>query len=690
MGQTPQLVEADGRNRVDKNIGLSLFLLWIAIFPGIPNLCASQESDSTAVEAYQNHPPVIDLIGHWGREGDIVIVFVVSDEEGDMVTLHETRFRAQGDSVWHKATVFGSMEAFYANPFGVTGLVFWKTGLDLPGRLGQYDFTMRPWDTEPGAADTLWGVLVDNKNPPPAVSVKAPVGEVSEDVEIAFVIYDRYSAWFSLEMLSYSPDGGNHWYPATVRGKGEGLSSSPEGTEHTLVWESGTDAEGVDSDRCRFRIMLNNGNLAASDLFHVDNNRPPEPPGNLQPEDYAELDADGVLSWDRAPDAEGDSLSVFLRVDDDRDFRSPVIKEDGIPEGDGRTTVRLKNLEQFGNLEENRTYFWKVWATDADPGRASETKVFVLNSIQEPPNPPVDFRMAGFEEGAVRTIRPVFRWTYGGDNDPSDEAEHSRYVIELGAEGAREPLQRCETAIGQTSWEAGALEDNRSYWARIKAVDDEGLSSAWSPDLSFGTRAITMLSPNGGEVYSGVREVLWGTPEEHGGTSTVDLEYSPDGGAHWIEFASGIPNTGRTLWDTAGLKSGTRYLVRIAAWDGTLSMGADQSDGTFVVSRIGLDCQPRIFSPDGDGWHDDTTVIFGLAEAAEVTVRVYNVAGRLERIIADGEPMIPDAQGRGRVRWDGKDRSGHVVPDNIYVVVVRIEEEGRTRTRKQTVVVARD
>ncbi|MCK5119784.1 MAG: hypothetical protein KAQ78_09375, partial [Candidatus Latescibacteria bacterium] len=139
-----------------------------------------------------------------------------------------------------------------------------------------------------------------------------------------------------------------------------------------------------------------------------------------------------------------------------------------------------------------------------------------------------------------------------------------------------------------------------------------------------------------------------------------------------------------------GLKSGTRYLVRIAAWDGTLSVGADQSDGTFVVSRIGLDCQPRIFSPDGDGWHDDTTVIFGLAEAAEVTVRVYNVAGRLERIIADGEPMIPDAQGRGRVRWDGKDRSGHVVPDNIYVVVVRIEEEGRTRTRKQAVVVARD
>jgi hypothetical protein len=80
-----------------------------------------------------------------------------------------------------------------------------------------------------------------------------------------------------------------------------------------------------------------------------------------------------------------------------------------------------------------------------------------------------------------------------------------------------------------------------------------------------------------------------------------------------------------------------------------------------------LDCQPRAFAPAGGTLEAQTAVSFRLSGPADVTVRVYNTSGRLERVIQRGEPMAP---GRVALVWDGRDEDRKVVASGLYIVVV--------------------
>ena len=105
---------------------------------------------------------------------------------------------------------------------------------------------------------------------------------------------------------------------------------------------------------------------------------------------------------------------------------------------------------------------------------------------------------------------------------------------------------------------------------------------------------------------------------------------------------------------------------------------AVESLGTFAViedlyAPVGklivrdLDCQPPAFSPS-DGAKRETDISFTLTGPADVTVRVYNASGRLERVI---EPARPLGQGQVLLTWDGQDQNGETVVSGLYIVVVR-------------------
>jgi hypothetical protein len=64
---------------------------------------------------------------------------------------------------------------------------------------------------------------------------------------------------------------------------------------------------------------------------------------------------------------------------------------------------------------------------------------------------------------------------------------------------------------------------------------------------------------------------------------------------------------------------------------------------------------------------DETDISFELSGPADVTVRVYNAAGRLERIVARDVPMAP---GRNSLPWNGRDEDSELVASGLYVVVV--------------------
>jgi glucose/arabinose dehydrogenase len=76
-----------------------------------------------------------------------------------------------------------------------------------------------------------------------------------------------------------------------------------------------------------------------------------------------------------------------------------------------------------------------------------------------------------------------------------------------------------------------------------------------------------------------------------------------------------------------------------------------------------------------------TSVELILDAASGVEAGIYDAAGRLLRIIRDGEPT---AAGRHRLAWDGHDTHGHRLASGVYFL--RVTAAGRTESRRVTLV----
>lgn len=91
---------------------------------------------------------------------------------------------------------------------------------------------------------------------------------------------------------------------------------------------------------------------------------------------------------------------------------------------------------------------------------------------------------------------------------------------------------------------------------------------------------------------------------------------------------------------------------------------------------INVAAQPRLFSPNGDGVNDETRIhcdLVRLVDAAPLTVRVFDLAGRRVRTLFAGE------QGGGSfaVAWDGTDAAGRRAPPGIYLFRVHLATDAK-------------
>ncbi len=74
-----------------------------------------------------------------------------------------------------------------------------------------------------------------------------------------------------------------------------------------------------------------------------------------------------------------------------------------------------------------------------------------------------------------------------------------------------------------------------------------------------------------------------------------------------------------------------------------------------------------------------TTIAFDLPRDMAVSLRVYDVAGRLVDVLLD-EEVAP--QGRNQVVWRGRERNGRLAPAGVYFY--RLEAEGYVETKRMT------
>ncbi len=92
-----------------------------------------------------------------------------------------------------------------------------------------------------------------------------------------------------------------------------------------------------------------------------------------------------------------------------------------------------------------------------------------------------------------------------------------------------------------------------------------------------------------------------------------------------------------------------------------------------------ISVQPRIFSPTGNGQgHGNcVTISFSLQQNSVTTIKIYNIAGRLKRIIIDNVPLL---LGINAIEWDGRDDDGNFCPTGLYIVTVEAEGNVQTKT----------
>jgi C1A family cysteine protease len=203
-------------------------------------------------------------------------------------------------------------------------------------------------------------------------------------------------------------------------------------------------------------------------------------------------------------------------------------------------------------------------------------------------------------------------------------------------------------------------------------------------------------------VETGYEEVSWSDPHwdiriglENTG---IRIAYLVSGmivdGPSWLLVEDPYVTYGRITLDEIDYDSGDVYTLDMSAYPGgpftiELEVTCEDVCGTvyqFTVpvelelTTTGTDTPPieRVYLAQNfpNPFNPATTIAYELPDKCPVRLSVYDVAGRLVRVLVDGN--IP--AGRHETAWDGTDRAGRTAASGIYFY--RIDAGGTVITKK--------
>jgi hypothetical protein len=96
-----------------------------------------------------------------------------------------------------------------------------------------------------------------------------------------------------------------------------------------------------------------------------------------------------------------------------------------------------------------------------------------------------------------------------------------------------------------------------------------------------------------------------------------------------------------------------------------------------IVKDFKLVCQPRVFSPRGGGYSTETNLSFTLKKDSHVTIKIFNLAGRLVKLVCENKPMTT---GTNSIPWNGLDNEDRYCVSGLYVVLLQTDEREATQT----------
>nr|WP_199038746.1 hypothetical protein [Dyella sp. ASV24] len=291
-----------------------------------------------------------------------------------------------------------------------------------------------------------------------------------------------------------------------------------------------------------------------------------------------------TLSAQGSVDAEGDALTYVFEIDTVNTFDSSNRRtSDPVPAvKNGLTTWQAQELV------ENQRYFWRVKASDGRAESAWGYGEFLMNATNEPPTGPVVANPG--DRAWVSTLFPRFEVHASVDpeNDPI------RYRFEVYRDEALRTLVASGIAT-TASWQPTTpLFDKTTHYWRVRAEDDGGAVSAWSPTVrllvstgSYVAPSVALTSPAAiVDARDGNPGIAW-TGTAPSIDPNVALYYDRVGSGYaGTKIVDGLrqdsgTHTGSYAWNTMGLAPGA-YSVYGVIYDDK-GMGRAYAPGTVVV-----------------------------------------------------------------------------------------------------------
>lgn len=247
-------------------------------------------------------------------------------------------------------------------------------------------------------------------------------------------------------------------------------------------------------------------------------------------------------------------------------------------------------------------YRVKVSATDST-GLTGDTTSggFIINNYPDPPQISILYPKGGEILNGVIMID----WQ-ASDPDPGQTSK-LKILVEYSPTGGHDDWHVVARDIPNTppyNWNTVELEDGNNYLVRLTATDPDGKSSsATSGRFTIDNPhkpTVKLLSPTGGEVWSGIQEIKWKAEDPDGDPVTIDLAYAYsetgiDQWSGWSDYkpmASNLSNTGKYSFNTASLLEGNGwYKIKITAKDG--GEKAEDNSGDFRILNLpSIECWP--------------------------------------------------------------------------------------------------
>src|SRR3989339_349784 len=323
------------------------------------------------------------------------------------------------------------------------------------------------------------------------------------------------------------------------------------------------------------------------------------------------------------PDGGAYALSSFtVKLSQDNGVTYPITIASGVaPSGSPQTLV-------LDTRSYNNSVLCKIKIIGVDgKGLTAEDISNAVFSIKNAGAPVV----SAPADMSVSTMTPVFSW----ENVSDDSTVSYRLLLSTTADftsGSIITYSSIAQGSGTTSYTVSSpLTYGDWYWKVLATFDGESFSPDSLVRVIYADNAptVTVTAPNGGELWSGNKNIIWTYNDPDGGAyalSSFTVKLSQDNGVTYpITIASGVAPSGspQTLvLDTRSYNNSVLCKIKITGVDGKGITGEDISNAVFSIKNAAS--APVVSAPE-DLSVTSTTPVFSWGNVSDDSTVSYRL-----------------------------------------------------------------